>query len=105
MKYLPLVGAVALAACSNTSAIEDAVRENLVDPDSAKFGKVVEFTKKGGGQMACVMVNAKNRMGGYTGEEAFLLMRDEEGNWTSLGSGGELLNCAHWVIEFKGDNE
>lgn len=55
---------------------------NLVDPDSAKFYEWVS-PKKGWyvyrgetlfGYQACVFVNARNRMGGYTGQKLHYVM-------------------------------
>ena len=46
------------------------VRGNLIDPDSAKFSEVVHHPETGG---TCGLVNAKNRMGGYTGDKLFLV--------------------------------
>jgi hypothetical protein len=58
----------ALVGCSpNERAAEDAVKQLLNDPDSAKFTKVV-VNPDGN---VCGMVNAKNRMGGYVGETPF----------------------------------
>lgn len=45
------------------------VRRNLIDPDSAKFGEAI-FNKKT--EAVCGFVNAKNRMGGYTGFNPFV---------------------------------
>lgn len=61
------------------SVAEQAVRDQLLDPDSAHFkgeaAKVVDWIKKGALgrridgpiQIVCGQVNAKNRMGGYNG--------------------------------------
>lgn len=49
--------------------LQEIVRVRLVDPDSAKFGEVTLVNEN----HACVSVNAKNSMGGYSGEQqAFL---------------------------------
>lgn len=79
-----LGGALLLAACSNTSAIQEAVKENLLDPDSAKFGDIIEYTSDDGDKRACVEVNAKNRMGGYVGDKVFLAMQTESGGWAAM---------------------
>ena len=94
---LPLSAAFVLAACSNTSAIEEAVRQNLIDPDSAKFGEIVEYIDADGKAMACVMVNAKNRMGGYTGESIVVAMKTSDGEWQSVGDGPEGYDCDGWI--------
>lgn len=53
----------------------DAVREVLIDPDSAKFSSVFESAKDFGGFKKvnyCGYVNGKNRMGAYTGKSPFI---------------------------------
>ena len=55
---------------------QDSVRENLRDPDSAKF-KDVELFRKNGLMYVCGEVNAKNAYGGYTGFKKFI------GTWSS----------------------
>lgn len=65
---LPLV--LMLVACGEESEVKKAVLATLIDPDSAKFGEFTLIGKKG----ACLTVNAKNRLGGYTGDsEAYLV--------------------------------
>lgn len=49
---------------------KDAVRLLLKDPDSAKFRDVQHNRRTG---TSCGLVNAKNSMGGYVGERAFLV--------------------------------
>lgn len=57
---------------SEESVAQKAVLGRLKDPDSAKFGKFTVAGKKG----ACLTVNARNSMGGYTGsQQAFLLRK------------------------------
>lgn len=78
MKKLTLVAALCLlAACDrNRSGAEDAVRDILKDPDSAKFGEFYynSSTKKG-----CLTVNAKNSMGGYTGDQIAYIELTKDG--------------------------
>ena len=78
MKKLCLVAVLAmLTACgSDRSGAEDAVRTILKDPESARFGEIYynEFTKKG-----CLTVNAKNSIGGYTGDQQAFIRRTEQG--------------------------
>jgi hypothetical protein len=50
------------------SAAEAAVREQLIDPDSAEFRKETYFVNGS----VCGQVNAKNQMGGYTGYTWFV---------------------------------
>lgn len=54
-----------------------AVLKALKDPDSAKFGK---FTVEG--TRACLTVNARNSLGGYTGDQqAILELSDDFESW------------------------
>lgn len=53
--------------------VEKDVKGHLLDPDAAKFYEVTFNPAKGAG---CGIVNAKNRMGGYTGKTHFLLFAD-----------------------------
>lgn len=95
---IPALAAMALAGCGDP-AIKDAqteVREQLVDSQSAQFENVVvQKTQMSEDDQTivpvvtpavCGWVNAKNRMGGYTGAERFLVKdgfptftRNEEG--------------------------
>ncbi|MDT0507443.1 hypothetical protein [Novosphingobium sp. MMS21-SN21R] len=82
MKRMIVLAALAmLGGCGDEKAAQQSVLEVLKDPDSAKFGEFYynPETKKG-----CLGVNAKNGMGGYTGEQqAFLEKKD--GGWKTLG--------------------
>ena len=73
----------ALVGCSSAQAgAEAAVRENLKDPDSARFG---EFYYNSETQKACLTTNAKNSMGGYTGDKQAMLF-NEDGTWVFAGT-------------------
>ena len=68
------------------ASIEQAVRDQLSDPDSAKF-KLPAFL---GGQVYCGEVNAKNKMGGYNGFapfQVFVLDRAGKSSFVVLGVG------------------
>lgn len=55
-----------LFGCGNVeSDAEKAVLGRLKDPGSAKFGQFTQVTENG----ACLTVNARNSMGGYTGNQ------------------------------------
>ena len=56
-----------------TVQVRQRVKERLYDADSAKFSNVTFNADKGAG---CGQVNAKNRMGGYTGFTHFILFAD-----------------------------
>jgi hypothetical protein len=78
---------LALAACGEKSAVEDAVRQNLKDPDSARFST---FYYSKNTKRACITVNAKNSMGGYTGDKEIQLQRGADGwEWVSENELGE----------------
>lgn len=66
---------VVLSACgSPESDAKKAVLSRLNDPDSAKFGQFTLVNEHG----ACLGVNARNKMGGYTGEQQAILMRGDK---------------------------
>lgn len=66
-----------LSACDrNRRAAEAAVRESLKDPESARFGDFYFNSKTG---KACLTTNAKNSMGGYTGDKQVRLQKSENG--------------------------
>ena len=68
-----------LVACGggDEAAAKKAVLGRLKDPASAKFGKFSLAGKKG----ACLTVNAKNSMGGYTGDQQAYLLKEGENSW------------------------
>lgn len=78
-----LVGAcTTLSACDmNRRGAEAAVRENLKDPESARFGEFYYNSEK---KRACFEVNAKNSMGGYTGDKQVQLDKQADG-WVWVG--------------------
>lgn len=66
--------AATLCGCTdgNISKARDAVRRNLNDADSAQFRNERVFHVDGS-TIVCGEVNAKNRMGGYVGFQAFIV--------------------------------
>ncbi|MBK0000287.1 hypothetical protein [Erwinia sp. S38] len=69
------------------SIVEEAIREQLKDPDSAKFSSFTnprkEVMVENGsfvyGYSTCLYVNAKNSYGGYTGKELYwVFLRDNK---------------------------
>jgi hypothetical protein len=68
--------ALALAGCSQRSAVEGAVKDNLKDPDSVRFGT---FYYNRSSKRACITVNAKNSMGGYTGDKQVRMEKTTDG--------------------------
>lgn len=68
-----------LAGCGEEPGARKAVLAHLKDPDSAKFGEFSLAGKNG----ACLTVNAKNSMGGYTGDQQAALCK-LAGKWVSI---------------------
>lgn len=77
---------------------EGHIRSLLIDPNSAEFSWPHGFTnsswkpllrKRVEGFVTCGFVNAKNRMGGYVGKNAFVIvMNDYRVDFAQLGDGG-----------------
>jgi hypothetical protein len=70
-------------------AAEAGLRGRLIDPDSAQFEWPYKFvwgywkpflSKRVNGYVTCGTVNARNRMGGYAGRSAFVVVLDERKN-------------------------
>ena len=72
---------LALPGCDSTrSGAEAAVLENLKDPDSAQFGEFYYNPDTGRG---CLSVNAKNSLGGYTGDQQAYVRNTADG-WENV---------------------
>lgn len=82
--------ALGISGCgfSDESKIQDAVRARLKDPDSARFGELTVV-----GKQACITVNAKNSMGGYTGDQQAYL-QEADGNWDVVDISSKLNHAA-----------
>jgi len=83
-----LLGAAMLAGCDSAlfdDPIRQAVRATLKDPDSARFGAVVQ-----GEGYACIRYNARNGFGGYAGE-SWAALRMEVNGWRVLD--GDVPTC------------
>lgn len=77
---LPFFTLLLLSACGGIeSEAKKAVLDGLKDPDSAKFGKFLQVDET----HACLTVNAKNSMGGYTGDQQAFLKK-VDGKWEFL---------------------
>jgi hypothetical protein len=60
---------ILITGCSSVeSEMQEVVRGNLKDPDSAKFGKFTMIDD----DRFCLTVNARNSMGGFTGDQEAL---------------------------------
>lgn len=62
-----------LAACGDNDKMMNVIRDNLKDPDSAKF-----YDYEIMGHRACYVINAKNSMGGYTGKKTAMLLKSDK---------------------------
>jgi hypothetical protein len=69
-----------LAGCGEQASIENAIRENLKDPESTTFKNFVVGKK---GKWACVEWNSKNSFGGY-GEWDIARLKKTDGEWKVL---------------------
>jgi hypothetical protein len=58
------------------SKAKKAVLAVLKDPDSARFGQFTQVNEK----RACLTVNARNSLGGYTGDQQAFLAKGDK-NW------------------------
>lgn len=77
---------------------EQSLRGRLIDPDSARIEWPRGFTygawkpllsKRIEGYWTCGLINARNRMGGYTGSTAFVVVMGQDGStlFADMGSG------------------
>lgn len=76
---LDRVNPVALSP-ADIATIQAGTRQSLKDPDSAKFGMISAGTDAKGQISVCLMVNARNSYGGYTGMKPHMgiLFRDKK---------------------------
>lgn len=58
------------------SAAKAAAINNLIDPESVRFGEIWALDGTNGERTICGYVNAKNSFGGYTGMKVFTLLED-----------------------------
>lgn len=65
-------------------AAKEMVRQNLKDPESARFSDIFGITQAGmeEGYAVCGKVNAKNAFGGYAGSQPFSV----KGRFVTIGS-------------------
>lgn len=77
------------ATIAERKAMIALIRRHLVDPTSPLFGRADVI-----GNVACFTVNAKNRFGGYTGnQEAVFEFNSATKTWT----GGGMITYPHGV--------
>lgn len=102
--------ALAFTACGNRSSIEDAVKSSIVDPDSAKFGELVEFEPPYGGNAACIVVNTRDLNGEYTGNRINVLLKIGSNSgevWKRIfiGEPAQGSDCNGYVRSIKADRD
>lgn len=100
-RLLAILAAVTtLAGCaSDRHGAEEEVKRNLKDPESAQFG---DFYYNPTTKKACLMVNAKNSMGGYTGDSAILLKKADKG-WEYVSDNDTYFDTCKTVLADKAD--
>lgn len=91
-----------LVSCSNesksariTNSLEEAIMARLNDPDSAKFKNKV-FS--GDGKKACIIWNAKNKMGGY-GDWQIAELTLSGSQWIVKDMEGSADNCTERAFQ------
>lgn len=72
----------------------------MVDPESARFGEV---TFSDNDKLACVEVNAKNRMGGYTGDSQIVVAELDGGKWAVVNEAEDFSHgaCVELINKMK----
>lgn len=78
--------AIILGSCgpgANVDAVISNVKDGLIDPYSAQFEDI-----KVNDRLVCGKVNAKNRMGAFTGAETFLGYAGEDAAYSALTASG-----------------
>ena len=92
---LSISALLALSACSDSSNLKGLVKQQLNDPSSANFKDEV-FSDDG--KRACLIFNAKNKMGGY-GNWNVAEFKKVGGNWTIISLEGKTSNCSKVAFE------
>lgn len=106
MKHVVSVAALLLlSGCSDTSAVKDAVTDNLKDPGSVEFGEIT-IVDGAFGKLACATVNARNSFGGYTGEQQITLKHMAEAGWMWAGESpsGSHKGCVEFITDMANDD-
>lgn len=93
---------------SNKAAIIKAVKENLIDPESANFKFVHSSPNEK--NVYCGLVNSKNRFGGYTGFTVYqvMILSPDSAYMLTIGTGSSdsvdtqvaVQSCAENGFEF-----
>jgi len=91
-------------ACNGAERkIQESVRSSLRDPASAIFG---ETRIAPSGTAACVVVNARNSFGGYTGNQVATVYLDREtGEWETADISELSMDVCMHIIADESDPE
>ena len=68
-----------------------AIRQKMIDPASLRVNSIIVYPPINGVKGACAVINAKNRFGGYTGNQSMIIYH-ENGAWKA-GSATDALDC------------
>lgn len=69
--FTAMGGSSKFPTTKHIALVEDAIKEQLIDPSSAEFYDVKEI-QVGNSKFICGQVNSKNRLGGYVGRRPFI---------------------------------
>lgn len=86
-----LTSVAAQAAPNDRAQIIAAIRARMIDPDSLRVNSITIYPPINGKKGACANINAKNRFGGYAGNQSIIIFHDD-GRWHA-GSASSSLNC------------
>lgn len=101
LSLFAVTASIGLSGCSlEEMQARREVRDGLKDPESAKFGKMIRIDK----ESACLTVNAKNEMGGYSGDQ-YAVMVKIDGKWKMYTILEYLDNCKEVLKSLKGENK
>lgn len=90
-----------LSACNSVkSDAKKLVLSRLKDPDSAKFGNFTQVNE----ESACFTVNARNSMGGYTGDQQAILTKYNS-EWMLVAIVGEDTNLRPYTVTISQNNK
>lgn len=88
-KFALLFSVLFIASCGDSSELKSLITERLTDPESVQFRDVVISENK---QRACVVWNARNRMGGY-GDWQLAEFEKIDSQWTATSLDGIYVDC------------
>jgi hypothetical protein len=69
---------------------KEIITSSLIDPESAKFKDPMVIVNN---RAACIEINSKNSLGGYTGFQSFELAKFNDRGWILYGKENSMENC------------